>query len=311
MEQGKSAVALVGSANLTRDGLFRNVELATAVHMDLDSGLDCKVYERYNNLLNELLDTGNPNVQPVDKATLKGLIRARVLKREAEIREPGPPLRSRRTRQGGEDLQRLFPPLRVPVAPPASVVTTRPHIPGKARLAPVIPPATIGIAATFVLQLSAFDCSHRTGIRGTPEILVPHAAISFFPELSAGGRKYPDALFDVILNTPTGRERRQYRLWYYEERAVGTRIDEYRLRLDHDSIDMTTIGGGDLLVINKLPYGSDPAYEVTILPQTDPTFPSFLAMCKLEAQGKKWGMETLPFRASTNPTDPRRHAEKS
>jgi hypothetical protein len=53
---------------------------------------------------------------------------------------------------------------------------------------------------------------------------------------------------------------------------------------------MTTIGGGDLLVINKLPRGSDPAYEVTILPQSDPTFPAFLTMCKFEAQGKKWGI---------------------
>lgn len=71
---------------------------------------------------------------------------------------------------------------------------------------------------------------------------------------------------------------------------MGTKIDEYRLRLDHDTIDLSTQGGGDLLVFNKLPPGSDPAYEVTVLPQTDPTFPAFLAMCNREAQGKKWGM---------------------
>ena len=28
-----------------------------------------------------------------------------------------------------------------------------------------------------------------------------------------------------------------------------------------------------MLIINKLAAGSDPAYEVTILPSTDPTFP--------------------------------------
>lgn len=139
------------------------------------------------------------------------------------------------------------------------------------------------------MQLSAFDCSHRTGVKGTPEVLVPHAAIGFFPSLSRGGRKYPDAFFDVVLNTLLGPERHKYRLWYYEERAVGTRIDEYRLRLDHDTIDLTTPGGGDLLVFNKLPSGSEPAYEVTVLPQTDPTFPAFLTLCTREAQGKKWG----------------------
>lgn len=125
---------------------------------------------------------------------------------------------------------------------------------------------------------------------GTPEVLVPHAAIGFFPRLARSERKYPDALFDVVLNTPNGRERHQYRLWYYEQRAVGSKIDESRLRLNHDTIDLCTVGGGDLLVINRLTPRSDPAYEVTVLTQADPTFPSFLAICGREAQGKKWGM---------------------
>jgi len=50
--------------------------------------------------------------------------------------------------------------------------------------------------------------------------------------------------------------------------------------------------GGDLLVINKLstPLDSDLLYEVTILPQNDPTFTAFLGLCKYEANGKLWGM---------------------
>ena len=143
---------------------------------------------------------------------------------------------------------------------------------------------------TFIMQLSAFDSSHRTGVPGTPEVLIPHAAIGFFPQLSLSGRKYPDVYFHVVLNTPTGRERHRYRLWYYEQRAIGTRIDEYRLRMDHDTIDLSSPGGGDLLVINKLPAGSVPPYEVTILPQTDPAFPYFIGLCKYLAQVKKWGM---------------------
>jgi hypothetical protein len=45
-----------------------------------------------------------------------------------------------------------------------------------------------------------------------------------------------------------------------------------------------------LLVVNKLPEGNEPAYEVTILPQTDPTYPAFFDLCTQEAQGKKWGV---------------------
>ncbi len=140
------------------------------------------------------------------------------------------------------------------------------------------------------MQLSEFDSSHRTGVPGTPEVLIPHAAVGFFPALSLSGRKYPDANFDVILNTPTGPERHNYRLWYYEFRATGSRIDEYRLRMNRDTIDLSRIGGGDLLIITKLPVGSDPAYEVTILPQPDPTFPSFLALCTNRVQDKRWGI---------------------
>jgi len=106
-----------------------------------------------------------------------------------------------------------------------------------------------------------------------------------------GGRKYPDAFFDVVLNIPSGRERHGYRLWYYEERATGTRIDEYRLRMDNETIDLSTPGGGDLLVISKLPSGTDPEYEVTVLPRTDPTYPAFAAMCtNVAAADKRWGL---------------------
>jgi HKD family nuclease len=284
----KFAVAVVGSANLTRDGLFRNVELATAVHLDFDSSTDYAVYQCYEMFVNELLDTANPNVQPIDDAILDRLVQAKLIKQEAWSSEPGPGLRSRHRRTTSTGLEDLFPPLRVPVAPPAGgslVPVTRPATPPKV----VVPPTTVDVTATFIMQLSAFDCSHRTEVRGTPEVLVPHAAINFFPPLSQSGRKYPDVFFDVVLNTPLGPERHRYRLWYCEQRAVGTRIDEYRLRLNHDTIDLTTPGGGDLLVINKLPLGSDPAYEMTVLPQTDPTFPAFLAVCTREAQGKKWG----------------------
>jgi HKD family nuclease len=276
MEGERSADAIVGSANLTRDGLFRNVEFATVVHLDFHLSVDFDVYQRYNAVLNELLNPANPNVQPISDATLQVLSQRGAIGREAQTQEPGTALRSKRARPQIA-LDDLFPPMRVPVAPPAA----------KAPI--VVPPAITGGGSLFIMQLSAFDSSHKTGVSGTPEVLIPHAAINFFPPLSMQGRRYPDTYFDVVLNTPTGRERHQYRLWYYEERAIGTRIDEYRLRLNHDTIDLSSTGGGDLLVINRLPEGSDPAYEVTILPQTDPSFPAFFELCRYEAQGKKWG----------------------
>jgi len=60
--------------------------------------------------------------------------------------------------------------------------------------------------------------------------------------------------------------------------------------MDHETVDLSTTGGNDLLIINKLPEGSDPAYEVTILTQADPTFNNFYGMCNRVVQGKKWGL---------------------
>ena len=286
----ETAVAIVGSSNLTRDGLFRNVEVSTAVYMDFTSSVDMQVFRRYCAFFDELLNPNRPNVQPITDATLQTLITARLIDREASVREPGqnvPLGRRKRTDTEVTELHRLFPRMRVPLAPPAT--RALPLTPVR-RPAIVVPPQIVGTAGTFLMQLSAFDCSHRSGVPGTPEVLVPHPAVPFFPSLSLSARRYPDALFDVVLNTPTGQERHRYRLWYYEERSVGTRIDEYRLRMNHDTIDLTTEGGGDLLVITKRPQETEPRYEVTILPQTDPTFPAFSSLCVNEAQGKRWGI---------------------
>lgn len=287
MEGEKSATAVVGSANLTCNGLFRNVEIATAIRLDFNDREDLEVYERHETVIAELLNTSHPNIQPLAETTIQILIDNDVIRSEAHAQEPGPTLRPRKWRPKRKDLGKLFPPLSVPSAPP---VLESMHPIRRKEASDRIPRALAKTAGTFVMQLSSFDTSHRTGVRGTPEVLVPHDAIPFFPPLSVSERKYPDVMFDVILDKPTGPERHNYRLWYYEERAVGSRIDEYRLRMNHDLIDLSAEGGGDLLVINKLTPGSDPEYEVTIVSQNDPAFPEFLKQCTLDAQGKKWGM---------------------
>ena len=283
----RAAMAIVGSPNLTRDGLFRNVEVAAAVYMDLGSNEDRQVFGWYDTLLNDLLNPNSPNVQPISDVTLETLINAKVTDKEASAHLGKPHSTSGRAGHAAQELTRLFPPMRVPVAPPPArrvPLTPVPRPPVAAT------PQAVEIAGVFLMQLSAFDSSHRTGVPGTPEVLIPHAAIPFFPPLARTSRRYPDVMLDVLLNTETGQERHRYRLWYYEERAVGTRIDEYRLRMNHDTIDLTDPHGGDVLAITRRPQGSDPAYEVTILRQTDPTFARVFALCVNEAQGKRWGV---------------------
>jgi len=169
ISSAERAVVIVGSPNLTRDGLFRNVELATAVHLDFHDATDLAVYQRYQQFLDELLNTAHANVQPLNDTTLRQLIDAGLVKPEARVAEPGPPVRGPHTKISTA-LAQLFPPIRVPVAPPAGSDHIRRPVP---RPAVVIPPATVGTANTFVMQLSAFDSSHRTDVPGTPEVLIP------------------------------------------------------------------------------------------------------------------------------------------
>jgi HKD family nuclease len=281
------AVVVVGSPNLTRDGLYRNVEIATAIHLDLRSMTDLQSYKQYDAVMAELLDTSHPNVQPLTDVLINILVSAGKVKTEAQSPEPGPVVVSKRGRgpQVPANLSTLFPAIRVPVAPPPLR-----QIPSATPVIPVPPAQLVGTSGTFLLPLSPFDSSHRTGIPGTPEVRIPHGAVPFFPPLAQDVRKYPDVFFDVVLNTPTGRAIHSYRLWYYEYRATGTRIDEYRLRMDRETIDLSTPTGGDLLIINKVVVSGATAYEVTVLPQTDPTFSTFLARCTRIVQGKRWGL---------------------
>ena len=290
MKGDEKAVAVIGSANLTRDGLFRNIELATAIRMDLTSSADHQICQKFDTLINELLDVEHPNIQSITDSTLRTLSINGLIKKEAEIREPGCSIipRNKKVSSTGTEISDLFPPMRVPAAPPFTSLLPR-QIPQSSPLEAKTP-INRENTSIFVMQLSAFDSSHRTGVRGTAEVLIPHEAIEFFPPISLSGRMYPDCNFDVVLNTPAGCERHRYRLWYYEQRAVGTRIDEYRLRMDHETIDLSTLGGNDLLIINKLPDGSDPAYEVTILTKADLAFYKFHSLCNRVTQGKKWGI---------------------
>lgn len=292
------ALAIVGSANLTRDGLFRNVELSIAIEFDLTITVDREVYDALDSVLRALLDTSNPNVQPLNDATLSLSLNTTLVKPEAMSREPRTRATSRVT-QSHQALGAMFPPLGVPVAPPPRRPTGFPALVrgqqtqlggGVSTPSPQLPIAGTGALTMFLMQLSSFDSGHRTGVKGTSEVLIPHPAVPFFPAIGPTARKYPDVYFNVSLNTPSGQETRRYRLWYYEFRATGTPIDEYRLRMDHKTVDMMSSSGGDLLVISRLLPGGVADYEVTILPQNDPAFPHFLGLCNQTVQDKKWGI---------------------
>jgi uncharacterized protein len=119
------ACAVVGSANLTRDGLYRNVEFGTILHLDLASSADIKIYQDYDVFLKELLNPRNPNVQPLNATTLTWLAEMVIVEDEARVPEPQSVLRSRRVTAKLKD---FFPSLPVPSVPTVSEIATVPNI---------------------------------------------------------------------------------------------------------------------------------------------------------------------------------------
>ena len=123
-EGDKWACVVVGSANLTRDGLYRNVELATLIHLDLASRADLEIYQYYDAFLSELLNPSNPNVQPLNEATVKWLVDTIIIKDEAHVPELPSVTRPRRVTAKLKD---LFPSLPVPSVPALSEVANVLH----------------------------------------------------------------------------------------------------------------------------------------------------------------------------------------
>lgn len=264
------ARVIVGSANLTRDGLFRNVEFGTKLIFDLDDRDEKETFGSYEEFVLELLDDSKPNVHQITTDLLNKLEENDLIASASDTWAEGS--ESRTYTKSTDEARELFPSISVDSPPPSTPVSpTSESKPDE--------------ATSFVMQLSSSDCSHRTGTAGTPMILIPKDAIGFFPDLKSGGStKHPDAFFDVRLNTSDGPEKHTYRFWYYADK------EEYRFRVDNETIDLTTPGGGDLMVVTKLDDEPALEYEVSFVNPEDPRFDGLLASCEYSAGGKKWGM---------------------
>lgn len=266
--------AIIGSANLTRDGLYRNIEYGVEARFDLQAAGDNLLFSQLVADVDSLLTVG-PNSPRLDATLLATLERRGDIVREAQAREPGAAPR-RKPRGGAAAGPALFPPAILQAPPPAIRRVAAVRVANRTRV-------NSAAASIFVMKLSAFDTSHRTGVPGTPEILIPNEAMRFFPPVGPHGQRYEDAPVRVVLNHPEQPEIRDYRLWVYPLRA------ENRLRMDHRTIDLTTVAGGDLLVVSRL-VSPDATYEVTIIKPTDGPYAYYQSLCNRISNDKAWGI---------------------
>jgi HKD family nuclease len=276
LEGDDDAALIIGSGNLTRDGLFRNVEFGTVIEFDLSDDSEAEQFAEYKIFLETLLDESHPNVQSISEDVLDIMEEdgTLVTEREAARSRASESGDSGETSESGisDEVRELFP------------TQDTPSLPTSSRISAGVSGGTSTSTSaeewdTFVLQLSPFDSSHQPGTPGTPEVLIPMDAIDFFPEMTDEPRKHPDVYFDAELQTSGGSETLNYRFWYYDDRR------EWRLNVRDETMEQVSPSGGSILVISK----ENSTFKVRVVNHGDEDFEKFRDACTKEVGEKVWG----------------------
>jgi hypothetical protein len=279
----------IGSSNLTGEGMYRNIETNTILELNLANAAERGTFDDVARWWNGFLAAYPHNarsITPRDVARLaaNGVLVDEIV-RARETRE-----RNRRQRQAGRqrgnapDVPRIF----VPALPVVSGQrpVRRPVRQGQPVREEASLPRPTAQTLFFAMTLSAHDASKRTGTRGTPELSLPRPATDFFPPMAVSGRQYPDAYFDVRLNSGQEANIVEYRIW---ERPAGIAAGhaDLRINIKHDTVDLTTPGGGDIILFEMTPEETGPAYDVWIISPVDANHAALLRRCSyaVAAQG--------------------------
>ncbi|MBI1781714.1 MAG: NgoFVII family restriction endonuclease [Sphingobacteriales bacterium] len=75
---------IIGSSNLTSQGLFTNVEASLLVSIDNSTEADRKIVEQLKNYFKGIFDFSDPNLKKLNKKIIADLVKAKVVPTEAE-----------------------------------------------------------------------------------------------------------------------------------------------------------------------------------------------------------------------------------
>ncbi len=266
----------LGSSNLTGNGLFRNVEANFVAYAQDSDEKDKLFIQRIEEWLDRIED-GCGSVLPSAPELLSELVEAGDLVDETKSKT-----RISSSKKGKRSV--TPPPFDIPSLPLPAVYDgafSKSPTPGKKVQVEGEQPVGDGesVGTQFAMVLSAFDCSHKSGVKGTPEISIPESVTSFFPEVELQGRKYPDAYFEALVNTPGGAVAANYRIW---QRPPGSEAGhaDWRINIGHVTTDLTTDGGGDIILFERSQSeDSETQYEVWIVRPDDSRYADLQQRC--------------------------------
>jgi HKD family nuclease len=256
----QSALAIVGSSNLTVGGIANNFEVSTAIELDLESEEDVPIFNSFDKLFKGI--KGSPSCRLLDMSFLE------------ELKATGA-LRGRATTQ------------------PESTIsnTSRKQLREYFGFTPHkgirVKPRRIKKHPRFVMSLVENDVS---GKRGEPYFLVPIKARDQNPSFwgwrsnfspSPKG-KFPERLFRAKVNIEGNQTFENCRLYFFEGR------DEFRLKCE-PIYRLGRAYAGSFVVISWAREHNETIAMISMIPKGDQQYER-LAKLPLEvhAMGKRW-----------------------
>lgn len=100
---------IIGSSNLTSQGLFTNVEASMLVSIDNSKEADRKIIEQLKDYFKRIFDFTDPNLQKLSKEIIADLVKAKIVPTEAERKAAQEKLEKMDTEETENIISKIFP----------------------------------------------------------------------------------------------------------------------------------------------------------------------------------------------------------
>jgi HKD family nuclease len=115
-EGNKKSVLIIGSSNLTAQGLFSNIEASLLITIDNDE--DKKIIAQLKEYYKGLFDLTEPNLKELDKKLIKGLLKAKVVPLEEERKAIQDKAKKSTNKETEKLIYQIFPKRAIAKVPP-------------------------------------------------------------------------------------------------------------------------------------------------------------------------------------------------
>lgn len=272
-------VAIVGSNNLTRGGLYENFEFSVRLDHNLSIAADLQAFQLLLDSFHTITDLSSGMAVRLDQSLLSQLETDGYLLDESQAvtraPRPGPSPTT-----GTQTIFRHVPMPRGPRKTRRTAITTPPAQPGT----PV---------AVFMMTLGPRDTRQQAGY--SRDIFIPIAArnanngfwdwLSAYTPPATGARgSFLERRVDLLVTPVSGISQlvNHVRIYYYDER------DEFRMNC---SELVAGAAPGDILVLSRVQSGSGYDYEAAVIPHLHPMYAAFSNQCTntIRQSNKRWG----------------------